>query len=99
VLAEGVRARSAVLKGAAIPSGVCSRHAMRCSLYVLQASSYPTIVTRRSAALKSAAIPSESVADVSAGAWLDALPIVSNCHLGDGDVCVCLAVSAWGVPC
>jgi hypothetical protein len=28
----------------------------------------------------------ESVADVSAGAWLDALPIVSNCHLGDGDV-------------
>jgi hypothetical protein len=28
----------------------------------------------------------ESVADVSAGAWLDALPIGSNCHLGDGDV-------------
>jgi hypothetical protein len=58
VLTEGVRARSAVLKCAAIPSGVCSRHAMRCSLYVLQASSYPTIVTRRSAVLKCAAIPS-----------------------------------------
>jgi hypothetical protein len=58
VLTEGVRAHSAVLKCAAIPSGVCSRHAMRCSLYVLQASSYPIIVTRRSAVLKRAAIPS-----------------------------------------
>jgi hypothetical protein len=58
VLTEGVRARSAVLKCAAIPSGVCSRYAMRCSLYVLQASSYPTVVTRRSAVLKCAAIPS-----------------------------------------
>jgi hypothetical protein len=28
----------------------------------------------------------ETVADVSAGAWLDALPFVCNCHLGDGDV-------------
>jgi hypothetical protein len=28
----------------------------------------------------------ESVADVWAGAWLDSLPLVSNCHLGDGDV-------------
>jgi hypothetical protein len=28
----------------------------------------------------------DGVADVSAGAWLDGLPIVSNVHLGDGDV-------------
>jgi hypothetical protein len=27
----------------------------------------------------------ESVADVLAGAWLDASPIVSNRHVGDGD--------------
>ena len=26
------------------------------------------------------------VADVTAGAWLDALPVASNCVLGDGDV-------------
>ena len=28
----------------------------------------------------------EAVADVTAGAWLDALPVSSNCLLGDGDV-------------
>ena len=28
----------------------------------------------------------EAVADVTAGAWLDALPVASNCLLGDGDV-------------
>jgi hypothetical protein len=28
----------------------------------------------------------ESVADVSAGEWLDALPILFNCRLSDGDV-------------
>ena len=28
----------------------------------------------------------ECVADVVAGAWLDALPVASNCVLGDGDV-------------
>jgi hypothetical protein len=28
----------------------------------------------------------ESAADVTAGAWLDALPVSSNCVLGDGDV-------------
>jgi hypothetical protein len=34
--------------------------------------------------------------DVSAGAWLDALPIVSNCHLGDEDV-VCALRYQLGV--
>jgi hypothetical protein len=48
VSAEGVRALSAVLKCAANPTGVCSREALRRSLYVLQASSCTTIVTRRS---------------------------------------------------
>jgi hypothetical protein len=38
----------------------------------------------------------ESVADVSAGAWLDALRIVSNCHLGDGDA-VCALRYQLGV--
>jgi hypothetical protein len=38
----------------------------------------------------------ESVAAVSAAAWLDALPIVSNCHLGDGDV-VCALRYQLGV--
>jgi hypothetical protein len=28
----------------------------------------------------------ESVADVTAGPWLDALPVSSNCVLGNGDV-------------
>ena len=28
----------------------------------------------------------DAVADVTAGAWLDALPVASNCLLGDGDV-------------
>ena len=28
----------------------------------------------------------EFVADVTAGAWLDAMPTVSNCVLGDGDI-------------
>jgi hypothetical protein len=64
VLTEGSQARSAVLKCAAIPSGVCSRHAARCSLYVLQASSYPTIVARRPAVLKCAAIPSENKSSI-----------------------------------
>jgi hypothetical protein len=38
----------------------------------------------------------ESVAHVSAGTWLDALLIVSNCHLGDGDV-VCALRCQLGV--
>jgi hypothetical protein len=38
----------------------------------------------------------ESVADVSAGAWLDVLPVVFNCHLGDGDV-VCALRYQLGV--
>ena len=28
----------------------------------------------------------DAVADVTPGAWLDALPVASNCLLGDGDV-------------
>ena len=28
----------------------------------------------------------ESVADTTAGAWMDAMPVASTCHLGDGDV-------------
>ena len=28
----------------------------------------------------------EAVADVTSGAWLDALPVASRCLLGDGDV-------------
>ena len=28
----------------------------------------------------------EAVADVTAGAWLEALPVASNCLLDDGDV-------------
>jgi hypothetical protein len=38
----------------------------------------------------------ECVADECAGAWLDALPIASNCHLGDGDV-VCALRYQLGV--
>jgi hypothetical protein len=64
VLAEGGRARSAVLNCAANPSYVCSRDAMRFSLYVLQACSCTITVTRRSAVLKCAANPSGEVRGV-----------------------------------
>jgi hypothetical protein len=40
----------------------------------------------------------ESVADLTAGAWLDALPVSSSCVVGDGDVVSSLRYMRKTVP-